>query len=82
MATTDTHTAGIAPSINDLVATVAILGAYLVRVGTVVEATSAAWVWPLVLVTDVVLPLLAAVWLLVVPTYSVVTRIRERAENG
>jgi hypothetical protein len=73
MATTE-HTAGIMPAVNDIVAGVAIAFAYVVRFGTVAEGQAAGL--PLRVTTDLLLPLIGAVWLLVVPTYQVCQKVR------
>lgn len=66
------HTAGVVPAVNDLLAGLIIVALYVVRVGAVAEP-GGAWLG-LRLVADVVVPVLAAVWLLVVPTYRVYRR--------
>jgi hypothetical protein len=78
MAATNPTTRGVVPAVNDIVAALVILGAYVVRIGIVAEGTGWAW-WHLGLfaVTDVVLPILAGVWLLGVPVYSVWKRVDE-----
>jgi hypothetical protein len=70
MATTefiDRKRAGILPWVNDLVAVGVLFFVYVVRIGFVEEGVRAPW-W-LSVTTDAVLPVLAAVWLLVVPAY-------------
>ena len=76
MAATNPTTRGVVPAVNDIVAALVILGAYVVRIGMVAEETRWAW-WHagLFTVTDVLLPLLAGVWLLGVPVWSVYCRL-------
>jgi hypothetical protein len=69
------RTAGVVPAINDVVAGVILVGVYLVRIGYVAEGMTGPWY--LAVMTDVVVPLLAAVWLLVVPTVRVLAYVRE-----
>ena len=78
MATSETRlsTEGMVPAVNDLVAGLAIIGAYVTRYGVIAEGVAGEW-WllPLILTTDLLLPLLGGIWLLLVPTYSVYRRI-------
>jgi hypothetical protein len=69
MATSEAYTAGIIPAVNDLVAIVAVVGAYITRFGVLAEGASAWWHLPLFLTTDFLLPLLAGVWFVGVPVY-------------
>lgn len=68
------HTAGVLPSVNDMVAAVVLLAVYLVRIGHVVEGVPVP-LW-LSLTTDFLVPACAAAWLLVVPVYRVVMYVR------
>lgn len=72
MATSESYTAGIMPAVNDLVAIVAVLGAYVTRFGVVAEGVESWWHLPLFLTTDAVLPLLAGAWFVGVPLYRTV----------
>lgn len=69
-------TEGMAPAVNDIVAGLVIIAAYVTRYGVIGEGVAGEW-WllPLILTTDLLLPLLGAIWLLLVPTYSVYRRI-------
>jgi hypothetical protein len=75
MGTTERSYGGVLPTTNDLAAGVAIAAVYITRWGVVAEGGSPWWV--LAIATDLILPVLAAVWLLCVPTYQVVERVRE-----
>jgi hypothetical protein len=77
MATTESYGAGLMPATNDLAALLAICGAYITRFGVVAEGVAAWWHLPLVVTTDLLLPVLAGVWLLVVPVYQVWESRRE-----
>jgi len=68
---------GVVPPTNDLVAAVVIVATYISRFGVLAEGAGGSW-WhaPLLVTTDVVLPLAAGLWLLVVPVWSVWTRCR------
>lgn len=63
---------GVVPPTNDLVAGLVILGTYITRYGILAEGVEGVW-WhvPLILTTDLVIPLAAALWLLVVPVWTV-----------
>jgi len=75
MATRNHHTAGLLPAVNDIVAILAISGVYLTRFGMLAEGVEPGLVHlPLLLTTDLVLPVAAAAWLLAVPVWQVVTR--------
>lgn len=78
MATTNPHTAGLLPATNDLLAFLVLAGVYLTRIGVVAEGVTPGW-WlaPLYLTTDLLLPLLAGLWVLGVPVWQVWTRCRE-----
>jgi hypothetical protein len=76
MATSDYTTAGIMPAVNDIVAVLAIAGAYVTRFGTVAEGEPPGIL--LEVTTDLLLPLCGAVWLLVVPMWTLWERSRER----
>lgn len=66
--------AGLVPSTNDLIAAGAVFLAYVIRFGSIAEGVDATpW---LTLTTDCLIPLLAAVWLLAVPTYQLCTHVR------
>jgi len=69
-------TTGMVPAVNDLIAGIAILGAYVTRYGVIAEGIDGGW-WliPLILTTDLILPILGAIWLLAVPTWSLYRRI-------
>ena len=69
-------TTGMMPAVNDLIAGAVVLGAYITRYGTIAEGVAGEW-WliPLILTTDLVLPLLGAIWILAVPTWSLYRRI-------
>lgn len=71
--TAEGHTAGMVPAVNDIVAALALVAVYVVRVGHVAEGTAVPL--PLQVATDVVVPVLAAVWLLVVPVWQVVRHV-------
>lgn len=68
-----TVTPGMLPTINDLAAGLAILLVYVTRFGTVTEGVAAPPY--LTVTTDLLLPLLGALWLLVVPTYQVIQKV-------
>ena len=78
MATTEhvEHTAGVIPSVNDLVAGGVILLTYAIRVGVVEEGRESPLYLGLYATTDVILPLLAGLWLLAVPTYHLWCRVQ------
>ena len=68
---------GIVPSLNGLVAAAVILGTYVTRYGVVYEGVDAGvWLLPLYLTTDLILPVLAAAWLLGLPTAMLAEKIR------
>jgi hypothetical protein len=69
---------GLVPPTNDLVARVVILAVYVARFGVLAEGVTQVW-WhvPLLLTTDVFLPLAAAAWLLLVPVWTVWTSCQE-----
>jgi hypothetical protein len=67
------HATGVLPPINDIVAGIAMFFAYVVRFGVITEGVGG-W-WGLRVTTDVILPVLGAVWLLVVPTAQVLKRL-------
>lgn len=70
-------TNGFMPAVNDIVAFGAMFGAYVVRFGTVAEGISGEmWLIPLILTTDLVLPILGAIWLLGVPVYQMYRRLQ------
>ena len=69
MATTE-HTAGIMPSVNDLLAAVVILAVYLIRIGYLAEGLPTPFA--LALVTDALLPLFAGAWVFLSAVYVVV----------
>lgn len=75
---TSEHTAGMVPAVNDIVAGFAVLGAYVTRYGVVAEGVPTTW-WhaPLLVTTDLLLPLLGAVWLLAMPTWALYQRVEE-----
>lgn len=66
-------TRGVVPAINDIAAALAVLAVYVVRFGTVAEGGSPGLA--LTVTTDFIVPVLAAVWLLVVPVYRVVRAV-------
>jgi len=72
MTTEHGYTAGLIPAVNDLAAGISICGAYITRFGLLAEGVASTW-WhlPLLLTTDLILPVLAAVWLLGVPVWKV-----------
>ncbi len=74
MATTNRYTAGIIPATNDIIGAVAVVGTYITRFGLVAEGVEPAW-WhlPLLLTTDMLLPLLAGLWFVGVPVFRTVT---------
>ena len=76
MTTTETHTEGIAPAVNDLLAGGVVGAAYVTRYAVLAEQVERAW-WhlPLFLATDLLIPLLGAVWLLAVPTWMLYQRV-------
>jgi len=78
MATTENeselHTGGFMPTVNDLVAGVAVIGAYVTRYGVLAEGQTPSLL--LQFSTDLLIPLLGAVWLLAVPVCQVVQKVR------
>ena len=66
MGTTE-HTAGIMPSVNDLLAAVVILAVYVIRIGYLAEGVGAPFA--LALVTDALLPLFAGAWVFLSALY-------------
>jgi hypothetical protein len=76
MATSEHPTAGLMPATNDLLAFVAVVGAYITRFGVLAEGAMAWWYLPLVLTTDMLLPLLGGLWLVGVPLWQVWQRYR------
>lgn len=77
MTMTVEYTRGVVPSVNDIVAGLAVTGAYVTRFGVVAEGVSGPWLLPLYLTTDVVLPILGAIWLLALPGYALWHRVNE-----
>lgn len=72
-------TEGLAPASNDIIASVAIVGAYIARFGTIAEGVAGdPWLIPLVVTTDFLLPVLGAVWMLMIPAWSIYRRIESR----
>lgn len=80
MTTTDSRrslNSGIAPSLNGIVAGLSLFFVYVIRIGTIEESLDPSlWLLPLILTTDFVVPLLAAIWLLAVPTWRVYEAVR------
>ena len=79
MSTTDPpmgthHTAGILPSINDAMAIAVLLATYMVRIAATGPGVDAPWF--LYVTTDMLIPMLAAIWLFAAATYTVVRRLR------
>jgi len=74
--TTEEHTTrGVVPSVNDLTAGLVVLLTYAIRVGVVEEGREGYHVALLYLTTDFVLPLLAGVWLLALPTWQLYRKV-------
>lgn len=78
MAAVEPHTSGILPATNDLIAGAAVLGAYITRFGALAEGVGPSpWLLPLYLTTDLLLPLLGALWFVAVPMYRVYQNYQE-----
>lgn len=75
MATSEHTTTGIAPAVNDIIAGLVIVAAYVTRFGVITEGTGAWWHVPLFVTTDFLLPLLGGVWLLGVPVWQLYQRL-------
>lgn len=68
---TNHPTVGVMPATNDIVAGGVVLLAYAMRIGYVEEGQAASWV--LQVTTDLLLPVLAGLWLFVTAMYVVVS---------
>ena len=75
MATTNAHTAGMLPSINDLTAIGVMFFVYVIRIASLDPQFSVPWY--LTVSTDLLIPTLAAMWLWVSALYVVVQRFRQ-----
>lgn len=66
----DMHTGGLLPAINDLVAIAVLLVVYLIRFAALSDQYEVTWY--LIVTTDLVIPLIAAIWLWVAAMYALV----------
>jgi hypothetical protein len=71
------HNGGLMPSVNSLAAAGILFLTYVARFGVIYEDIEPDLLYlPLYLTTDLILPVLAAAWLLGVPTAMLVEKIR------